>query len=101
MFITNNSAKSIAYPTLPSTLCAEFTSSYPDTEALSSNAVVMSGHLKWSWDVLVRALGEWRSRYGALNVVVGPVFDSDGDTLKDNYEQWMCVKIFFKFKFNC
>lgn len=55
---------------------------------LTTNALVMTHTLSRAWDSLADSINSWRRTYGALQVVAGPVFDSDGDTIKDDYKKW-------------
>lgn len=51
---------------------------------LLSNALPFSKQLKGRWQELMDFLVKWQHLYGPLNVVTGPVFDYDADSLADD-----------------
>lgn len=59
--------------------------SLPEVPFLTSNALAMSPSLARRWKGLLEELvPAWVSAHGTLNVVLGPVFDNDTDSLLDD-----------------
>ncbi|XP_076061397.1 venom phosphodiesterase-like [Oratosquilla oratoria] len=55
---------------------------------LISNAVPMTGQLQKRWTELLHMVKGWHAQYGSLNVIMGPVFDFDGDNFADDLRQF-------------
>ncbi|XP_069938908.1 venom phosphodiesterase-like isoform X2 [Cherax quadricarinatus] len=51
---------------------------------LITNAVPFTSQLTQRWQQLINFIGIWMQMYGTLNIISGPVFDYDADTLADN-----------------
>ncbi|KAK4327360.1 hypothetical protein Pmani_002188 [Petrolisthes manimaculis] len=51
---------------------------------LLSNALPFSNQLKGRWQELMDFIVKWQQLYGPLNVITGPVFDFDADSLADD-----------------
>ncbi|XP_047487509.1 ectonucleotide pyrophosphatase/phosphodiesterase family member 3-like [Penaeus chinensis] len=59
--------------------------SLPEVPFLTSNALAMSPSLAKRWKGLLEELvPAWVSAHGTLNVVLGPIFDNDTDSLLDD-----------------
>ena len=51
---------------------------------LTSNAVRISEVLHQRWEGLIQLITQWNRRYRDLNVILGPVFDHNRDTLAND-----------------
>lgn len=50
---------------------------------LSNLAAVKDGYFNGAYKAMVKALKGWTTSFGAINVVLGPIFDSDLDGHQD------------------
>lgn len=66
----------------------EFTPTYENAQLgfLTSNMAPMSTFLRARWGELMGFVHFWARRYSTVNVVVGPVFDYDGDSFADDLD---------------
>ncbi|KAK4288129.1 hypothetical protein Pmani_038829 [Petrolisthes manimaculis] len=71
------------YPLFPQQF-SSMSSTNGELSYLISNALPVTSALRERLDHLEKLLNTWTNRYSALNVVAGPVFDSDADTLADD-----------------
>ncbi|XP_078481521.1 venom phosphodiesterase-like [Ciona intestinalis] len=53
---------------------------------LTSNSVPMYNSAYETWTYMARVLADWSQRYGGINVIAGPAFDSDFDGHPDSLE---------------
>ncbi|KAF2363587.1 DNA/RNA non-specific endonuclease [Trinorchestia longiramus] len=54
----------------------------------TTNAVLMTQSMKKIWTHLFNTIEIWRKKFGPMNIVVGPAFDGDGDSIKDDLANW-------------
>nr|XP_045626408.1 venom phosphodiesterase-like [Procambarus clarkii] len=78
------------YPLFPPGF--SWNTSVPQIPFLVSNAVPASKQLIYRWEALLQELvPAWLALYGPLNLVLGPVFDNNADSLPDDFHNFIKI----------
>ncbi|XP_069167904.1 venom phosphodiesterase-like isoform X2 [Procambarus clarkii] len=80
------------YPLFPPGF--SWNTSVPQIPFLVSNAVPASRQLIYRWEALLQELvPAWLALYGPLNLVLGPVFDNNADSLPDDFHNFIIPEV--------
>ncbi|XP_045626409.2 venom phosphodiesterase isoform X1 [Procambarus clarkii] len=80
------------YPLFPPGF--SWNASLPRLPFLVSNAVPASKQLIYRWEALLQELvPAWLALYGPLNLVLGPVFDNNADSLPDDFHNFTIPEV--------